>query len=168
MDPVSIVGLTAAIGSLLAKTVSISTLLYTINTSWGNAPVSFKHFDAEVRAVRTALSSFEEILMTRENCLERSLIPQEIIFQEIRLLSDTMSDLENRLQELLAGTEPGAKFKLSQRLSYLWRESEIKEFLEHFRAHKESLLIHMTGLNKYALLKGYPCILTQLTVKILR
>lgn len=147
MDPISIVSLTAAIGSLLSKAFSISKLLHSIHTSWVNAPLSFKLFQAELRAVRTALSNFEDVLRTRENCLEHCLIPKEYVAQEIRALSDTMSDLENQLHDLLANV--GFEGGLSEKLSYLWRESEIREFLEHFRAHKNSLTIHMATLCRY-------------------
>lgn len=57
-----------------------------------------------------------------------------------------MNALENQLYELLGNSGLGAGF--SERLGMLWKESEIREFLEHFRAHKNSLSIHIANLTR--------------------
>ena len=86
----------------------------------------------------------------REECLTVSIFPVEVYINEIIAIGDTVSDLEECIASLVGGMD-GDEVTSSTKIKMLWNESDIKEFLEHFRAHKSSLTIHISALNRYAL-----------------
>lgn len=139
MDPITIIGLTASITSLVTRGISLGKTLQHLHTSYSNAPRVFTLLQAEFRTMRLALNNLQQILLTRKGVLESNIFPPETVADEIASVGMTMELLE----EYLGGLVGLGKLQSAR---MVWNEPEIREFLEHFRAHKGSLLTLMMAM----------------------
>lgn len=124
MDPITIVGLTASITSLISRAVTIGLKLQAICSVYRNAPRSFNLLNSEFSTMRLALNNLQNILYT--------------IADEISSIEYTTIILGEHINELVADGRPARM---------VWNEQEIRELLEHFRAHKGSLLTLMMAMS---------------------
>lgn len=146
------VALAASALAIVAHSLAILPKLksaISVISRWKEAPLNLRNLLNEFSAVENTLALLERILSIREaeNTLSGWIVTLEQIKEVVDAIAEDARELEEGVREAIYGRTGSGDLGALSRARMLWNEREVEAFTAFYRAHKESLIVHLNMLN---------------------